>query len=227
MKIHTQGDRIITSDGTESNQYATYRHFDNKIVIFADDPTPRWITTSTPLDYDTVACGDKFGTIFINRLDPELSKAIAEDQTGNITFFERGKLQGAPHKLATIASIYVGDGISSLTKTSLVPGGREIIVYTTFLGAIGILVPCTSKDDVEFFQLLEMTLRQELPPLSGRNHVAYRSMFVPVHNVIDGDLCELFNTLPNEKKRMIAEGLDRSVGEVSKKLDDIRNRVAF
>ena len=141
--------------------------------------------------------------------------------------FDRGKLQGAPHKLTNVASFFVGEGISSITKTAMVSGGRQVLVYTTFLGGIGLLVPFVSKEDVEFFQLLEMTLRQELPPFSGRNHVAYRSYYAPVHNTIDGDLCELFNTLPNEKKRMIAESLDRSVMEVSKKLDDIRNRSAF
>ncbi|KAJ2999724.1 Splicing factor 3B subunit 3 [Globomyces sp. JEL0801] len=227
IKIHTQGDRIITSDATESMQYASYRHFDNRIVIFADDPTPRWMTCSTQLDFDTVIGGDKFGNIFVNRLDPEISKAIMEDSTGNTAMFDRGFLQGAPHKLTSVSTYFVGEAITSITKTTLVPGGRPILVYTTLLGTIGLLIPFTSKDDIEFFQLLEMTLRQEMPPLAGRNHLLYRSFFAPVHNCIDGDLCELYTNLPNEKKRAIAESLDRTVGEVSKKLDDIRTRVAF
>ncbi|KAJ3362319.1 Splicing factor 3B subunit 3 [Kappamyces sp. JEL0680] len=227
LKIHTQGDRIITADASESIQFAAYRYFDNRIVIFADDPTPRWMTSSHQLDYDTIAGGDKFGTIFVDRLDAEVSKAVEDDSTGNFAMLDRGKMQGAPHKLQTIAAFFLGEGVSSITKTVLVPGGRELILYTTFLGTVGILVAFTSKEDVEFFQLLEMTLRQEIPMLSGRNHLQYRSYYVPCRNVIDGDLCELFNSLPNEKKRMIAEGLDRSVGDVAKKLDDIRNRVAF
>lgn len=185
------------------------------------------MSCSTLLDYDTIAGGDKFGNIFINRLDTETSKAIVEDTTGNTAMYERGFLQGAPHKLLPITSYFVGESITSICKTTLVSGSREILLYTTILGTIGILIPFTSKEDVDFFQLLEMTLKQELPPLSGRNHLLYRGMFTPVHNTIDGDLCELFNTLPNEKKRAIAESLDRSVGDVAKKLDDIRTRVAF
>jgi splicing factor 3B subunit 3 len=225
--LHTQGDRIITTDASESIQYSAYRHFDNKIVMFADDPVPKWMTTSTQIDYDTMAGGDKFGNFFVLRLDPEVSKAIADDKTGNLGMYDRGKMQGAAHKLTKIASIYFGETVTSITKTPLVPGGRELLVYTTFSGSIGILIPFASKEDVEFFQLLEMTLRQELEPLSGRHYLAYRSSFMPVQNVVDGELCELFNSLPNEKKRMIAEGLDRSVSDVSKKLDDIRQRVAF
>jgi splicing factor 3B subunit 3 len=179
------------------------------------------------LDFDTVVGGDKFGTIFVNRLDADISKAMSEDHTGNLAMFDRGFSQGAAHKLSIAASFFVGETITSITKTSLVPGGRELLLYTTLLGTVGILIPFTSKADVEFFQLLEMTLRQELPPLCGRHHLAFRSLLSPVHNTIDGDLCEMYNGLGNEKKRVIAESLDRTVAEVSKKLDDIRSRVAF
>lgn len=185
------------------------------------------MTCSQMLDYDTAIGGDKFGTLFVNRLDQEISKAIAEDATGNLAMFERGFLQGAPHKLSTVCSYFVAETITSISRCILTPGGSEVILYTTLLGTIGVLIPFTSKSDVEFFQLLEMTLRQELSGLGGRNHMAFRGSFSPVCCTIDGDLCELFNQLGNEKKRQLAESLDRSVADIAKKLDDIRNRVAF
>uniref|UniRef100_A0A2C9JNG1 DNA damage-binding protein 1 n=1 Tax=Biomphalaria glabrata TaxID=6526 RepID=A0A2C9JNG1_BIOGL len=47
-------------------------------------------------------------------------------------------------------------------------------------------------------------------------------------NVIDGDLCEVFNSMEPSKQKSIAEELeDRSSNEVSKKLEDIRTRYAF
>lgn len=55
----------------------------------------------------------------------------------------------------------------------------------------------------------------------------YRSSYTPVKNVIDGDLCEQYNALDGAKKRAIAEDLDRTPAEVSKKLEEIRNRYAF
>lgn len=44
-------------------------------------------------------------------------------------------------------------------------------------------------------------------------------------DVIDGDLCEQFSSLPYEKQKLVATGLDRTVGEVVKKLEDTRNRL--
>jgi splicing factor 3B subunit 3 len=179
------------------------------------------------LDHNTIAGGDKFGTLFVNRLDAETAKAITDDKTGNLAMHERGFLQGAPHKLTNEVSFFVGESISSISRTVLIPGGNEVLFYTTLLGTAGVLIPFTSKSDFEFFQLLEMTLRQELPPLSGHQHLLYRGCFSPLQNTIDGDLCEMFNQLSNEKKRAIADSLDRSVAEVAKKLDDVRNAVAF
>ena len=46
-------------------------------------------------------------------------------------------------------------------------------------------------------------------------------------NVIDGDLCEMFNSMDAAKQKTVAEELDRTSSEVSKKLEDIRTRYAF
>lgn len=56
----------------------------------------------------------------------------------------------------------------------------------------GSLLPFTSREDMDFFSHLEMHLRQESPPLSGRDHMSYRSSYFPVKDVIDGDLCEQY-----------------------------------
>ncbi|KAJ3244641.1 Splicing factor 3B subunit 3 [Chytriomyces hyalinus] len=225
--IHTQGNRIIVSDVQESVHYAMFLPAENRIVVFADDTTSRWNTCSVMLDYDTVAAGDKFGNVSISRLSSDVSEEVDEDPSGNKLAFEKGFLQGAPHKLQHLAEFHVGETVTSIHKASLVAGGREVILYTTLLGRIGILIPFVSKEDVDFFQSLEMHLRSTAPPLCGRDHIAFRGSYFPVRNVVDGDLCELFNVIALEKRRSIAEDLDRSVGELAKKLEDLRNRVAF
>lgn len=48
-----------------------------------------------------------------------------------------------------------------------------------------------------------------------------------LQNVIDGDLCEQFNSLEPAKQKAIASDLERTPAEVSKKLEDIRTRYAF
>ena len=88
-------------------------------------------------------------------------------------------------------------------------------------------MPFKHKEDVEFFQTLELHLRQEHPPLCGRDHLAFRSSYFPCKAVIDGDLCEEYNVVPASVKTDIAEGLDRTPQEVAKKLEEFRTRYAF
>lgn len=47
-------------------------------------------------------------------------------------------------------------GFSSITKTPMVVGGRDVLIYTTLGGSVGALIPFTSKSDVEFMTDLEM-----------------------------------------------------------------------
>jgi splicing factor 3B subunit 3 len=68
-------------------------------------------------------------------------------------------------------------------------------------------------------------LRQENTPLCGRDHLAFRGYYNPVKSVVDGDLCEQFPTLDMDKQRKIAEDFVRTVQEVQKKVEDIRNAV--
>ncbi|CAO0802797.1 unnamed protein product [Mucor circinelloides] len=227
VNLHTQGHRIIATDIQESVHYVVYKHVDNRLVVFADDTIPRWMTASTMVDYETVAGGDKFGNIFVNRLPESVSREIDEDTTGNRIYHEKGYLQGAPNKVENLCEYFTGDIVTSIHRTTLLSGGREVLLTTSLLGAISIYVPFVSKEDVDFFQMLEMHMRAEAPPLAGRDHLLYRSFYIPVKSVIDGDLCEQFNSLPADKRRMIAEELDRPVADVQKKIEDMRVRSGF
>lgn len=78
-------------------------------------------------------------------------------------------------------SYHAGDTITSLSKATLVYGGRSIIVYTTLMGAMGVFVPFATREEVEFFQMLEAHIRNEIPyTLVGRDHTSYRSYYAPV-----------------------------------------------
>jgi len=106
-------------------------------------------------------------------------------------------------------------------------GGREVLFLTTLGGSLRVMIPFTSKDDVETFSTLEMHLRQERVQPTGRNHAAWRGSLIPVKAVVDGDLCELFTELSLQKRLDVAEAMERSPADVSKKLEDIRTRNAF
>lgn len=112
--INVTGARIIVGDMQESTFYCIYRSIPTRqLLVFADDPQPRWITCVANVDYETVACGDKFGNIFLNRVDPTVSEKVDEDPTGAGIMHERGFLMGAANKTSLIAHYNVGSIVTS------------------------------------------------------------------------------------------------------------------
>lgn len=217
VNIQALGKRIFVADVQESIFMVRYKRAENQLIIFADDTHPRWITCTCILDYDTVATADKFGNIAALRLPPNVSDDVEEDPTGHKALWDRGLLNGASQKADTVATFHVGETVTWLQKVTLIPGGAESLLYTTLSGTVGVLVPFTSHEDHDFFQHLEMHMRSENPPLCGRDHLSFRSYYYPVKNVIDGDLCEQYNSLEPAKQKSIAGDLDRTPAEVSKK----------
>ena len=65
VNVQAMGHRIFVSDVQESVYMVRYKRQENQLIIFADDTHPRWITTATVLDFDTVATADKFGNIAV------------------------------------------------------------------------------------------------------------------------------------------------------------------
>ncbi|KAI1697446.1 CPSF A subunit region domain-containing protein [Ditylenchus destructor] len=152
---------------------------------------------------------------------------VQEDPTGVEALWDRGNLNETSQKLEQICQFYIGDMITSLPKTSLVPGSDDGLVYSTISGSIGMLVPFLSRDEYESFQTLKMYMRVEFPPLCGRDHLAYRSFYAPVKSVVDGDLCEQFTMLQSGKQRDLSKNLDMLPTMVIKKFEDLRTRYAF
>nr|GAT58591.1 predicted protein [Mycena chlorophos] len=222
VTLNTQGSRILVGDMQESVSFVVYKAPENRLLTFADDSQPRWVTAVSMVDYNTIAVGDRFGNVFINRLDAKISEQVDDDPTGAGIIHEKQQLMGAPHKTKMLAHFHVGDMITSIHKVSMVAGGREILLYTCLHGTIGILVPFVSKEDVDLLSTLEQHMRTEQNSLVGRDQLSWRGYYVPVKAVVDGDLCENFARLPAGKQSAIAGELDRTIGEVLKKLEQLR-----
>jgi len=216
--LQTQGSRVIVSDVQESVTYVVYKYQDNRLIPFADDMIPRFTTCTTMVDYETVAGGDRFGNFWIVRCPQKASDESDEDPAGGHLIHERSYLQGAPNRLNLMCHFYPQDIPTSVQKAQLVTGGRDTLVWTGLQGTIGLMIPFVSREDVDFFQTLEQHMRTEDAPIAGRDHLIYRSYYVPVKGVIDGDLCENYSLLPRDKKAMIAAELDRSIREVERKI---------
>lgn len=227
VNIQAMGHRIYVSDVQESVFFVRYKRAENQLIIFADDTHPRWITATTLLDYDTIATADKFGNVSILRLPHSVTDDVDEDPTGTKSLWDRGLLSGASQKAENISTFHIGEIIMSLQKATLIPGGSESLIYSTLSGTVGVLVPFTSREDFDFFQHLEMHMRNENPPLCGRDHLSYRSAYYPVKNVLDGDLCEQYLSIDPAKQKSIAGDMYRTPNQICKKLEDIRTRYAF
>jgi len=218
--------RVVVGDLAESFHYVKYQKAENSFVLFADDVAPRWLTASAVLDASTLAGADKFGNLFVTRLPQEVSDDVDDAQIlSSAVANEALALNGAPSKSDELVQYHVGETITSLQKVVLGPGCAEVLLYTTIMGGVGAFLPLTSKEDVELMQTLEMHLRQEAPPLSGRDQLFFRSAYFPMKGVIDGDFCTTFNGLSPEEQRSIADELDRTPSEISKKLEDLANRI--
>jgi splicing factor 3B subunit 3 len=174
------------------------------------------------LDYDTIGAADKFGNIFVLRLGDNANDNV-ENPAGSRMMWDQGLLNGAPNKIQCLTHYYLGSLVTSLTKTALIPGGAEVMVAATVTGGLYAFVPFYSKQDVSFFQHLEMFMRQEAPSLCQRDHLSYRSYYQPVKETVDGDLCERFGSLPYAKQKEFGDDVDRTPLEIMKKLEDIRN----
>ena len=162
--------------------------------------------------------------MFVLRLPENVNDSI-ENPSGSRILWDQGLLNGAPTKAELVCHYYLGEAVSSMQKCSLFPGKGETIIVSTITGGIFSFLPFSSKEDCNFYQHLEMFLRQEYPNLCQRDHLSYRSYFQPLKNVVDGDLCERFSLLPYNKQQELSSNIDKTPTEIMKKLEDIRNLI--
>lgn len=227
VSLDSIGDRLICGDVAESLTYVAFKPKANRMVPFVDDVVQRWTTTSTAIDYETSAGGDKFGNFWIVRCPPQASLEADEDGMNGYLVNERSYMGGAPYRFDLQAHFHVNDIPTSIQRTPLVAGGQDVLFWSGISGTLGIFVPFVSREDVTFFTMLEQAMRSEEPPLTGRDHLTFRGYYVPVKGVVDGDLCERFLRLSVDGKAKVAADLDRGVREVEKKVTEMRTRVAF
>ncbi|KAJ1717961.1 pre-mRNA-splicing factor rse1, partial [Coemansia biformis] len=220
-------DRLFVADVQDSVCLVVFNHSTRGFHTVVDDALPRFTTAVHVLDDgDTVVAGDKFGNLFGLRVPDGVARTLDTDPSR--LMYERPKLgSAAAHKWDSVAEFHVGDIVTSLTTCALASGSRQVILFTTLLGSLQVAVPFVSKSDLDFFRSLEMAIRRLAPPISGRDHRAYRSSFTPVRSAIDGDLCEQYFVLDYETREKISDDVDRTQQDIFKKLEDMRSMFAF
>lgn len=221
--LQSQGWRVFVGDAQASVVLYQYLPTDNRFQLVADDTQPRPVTAILPLDYDTFCVADRLGSIYVLRLPAAVSEDLESEISAGAVSARRGRLFGAPFKLERLAEFYLDDAISWMSKGVLSLGAREVIFYGTISGAMGLLMPFTSREEALLCQNLELALRMEGPAtLTGRDHLLYRSYYAPAKSIIDGDLLETFARLPGDRQFYVAQAVDKSPSEVLAKLQDLR-----
>ncbi|KAJ4360278.1 pre-mRNA-splicing factor rse1 [Didymosphaeria variabile] len=203
--LKTQGSRIVVSDQSQSITYVVHKDqvHPNRLIPFADDTVARHTTCTEMLDYETTVGGDKFGNIWIVRCPAKVSEAADESPDGLNLTQDKAYLAGAPNRLDLVAHYFSNDIPTSIQRTNLISGGERVIFWSGLQGTLGALIPFSSRRQQKMFQQLELQLRGDDKPLSGRDHLAYRSYFTPVKSMIDGDLVERFLVLSRDKRESI------------------------
>ena len=211
--LQTVGDRVYVGDLLQSVRVVSYDG--TRLGVMGQDAQPRPMVCQEVLDWNTVAVGDKFGNVSVLRL----GATTAPSSTGERTLWDREDVAS----MDLVSQYYVGEVVTGLCRASF--GGAESLLYVTVSGRMGALVPLASRDDVEFYQELQTQMREHAPRVTGRDPWAYRSTYSPAMHVMDGDLCDSFNGLPDDLQRKVAEAMDRTIGEISKRLEDTRNQL--
>ncbi|CAN8069477.1 unnamed protein product [Agarophyton chilense] len=208
-----------------------------RFVCIAKDAISRWIVSLVALDYSTVCGSDKFGNIFVLRLPSEL--ASETEELMGVVALEKGAGIGGSmrglHQLSVEACIHVGAIVVSLTlgrvngRTALEIGPQgddeeqqDAIIYATMDGAVGVLIPIAAWNEAEFVRLVEHEMRGRYRTICGRDHLAYRSSFYALKNVVDGDLCEMLGVLPHDDVLKCCNVIGQSVSEVMRRVEELR-----
>jgi splicing factor 3B subunit 3 len=230
--LKTQGSRLIVSDSVQSVTYVVHKDqvHPNRLIPFVDDIVARHTTCTEMLDYDTTVGGDKFGNLWLVRCRKKESEHADESPDGSDLLVDKSKLGGAPERLESVAHYFANDIPISIQKTVLLSGGERVIFWAGLQGTLGALIPFTSRRQHKMFQQLELQLRSDDKPLSGRDHLAFRSYFNPVKSVLDGDLIERFLVLPRDKRESIAAqltGAEWTPGMIDEAIWNMRGLYAF
>lgn len=225
--LATSGWRIFVGDARYSVLVYQYQPADNRFILLADDVQPRPVTSLLVLDYETVAVADRMGSLAVLRLPGRLATDLEDGVALGSSLPKREHLYGAPFKMERLVEFYLGETIVSLIRSSLGPSingnGKEVILYGTISGAFGALMPLAQRKQALALQTLEMRMREEAPgTLAGRSHLMHRSYYAAVKSVIDGDLCQMYSRLSEERQHQVAGALEMTPTDVLRQLEELQ-----
>lgn len=204
-------DRILISDLSQSIYYIKFNQLNHSFGVFAEDKQIKFITSLCLIDNNTVACGDKFGNFFILRLSNNINDninvrtgVIASSQSTSLTSVNTSlskslkTMEEAPYKFELINHYYLNDIPMKIIRTKLNNYQQEVIIICTLKGNLYLMKPLINKEEIFFYSTLESFMRDSYTNICQRDQLSYRSLYQPVKNVYDYNLCESFKKLKKD-----------------------------
>ena len=193
FKLDVQGNRIYC--GTLAKGLSILEYHNNVFVHFCDDYKPRQLQDMAVLDYNTIAVSDIFGVFEILSIPNRLQKDLIEDMYANKIQYERGYLNGAPHRLIKSNSCYTNDILTQfyIRNNQLLASGIH-----------GSLLQFTPISLVSESQLLSKLYHK----LSTITDVKRMASYTTLNKVMDAELLLRFMHLKVDKQNQIADELE-------------------
>ena len=213
LKVHHQGNRVYL--GLQHQGLSILEYSEGEFILFCDDYKQRFLVATMLLDYDTIITSDKYGCIEVLRIPLRLKNDLQEDRFANKVSYERGYLNGAPHRLEKVNSFYCGDIVTHFKRLN------SKIRLSGINGTISELVPILLKSRVQLFEKLEIELNKIKMPLN-RMHLAYRSSYGVCKQVVDYDFIDGYLDLEFDVQKQIAEKLESTVTDMISLLYEIK-----
>jgi len=186
------------------------------IVELARDCSANWMSAVAFLDDDTYLGAENSLNLFVARKNAE---AATDD--------ERSRLE-------VIGEFHLGEFVNRFRPGSLAmqvaaeSGAAPLptLLFATVNGVLGV-VASLPPDDFALLLKLQTNLTRIVQGIGGLSHAEWRSFkterkTVDARNVLDGDLLEQFLLLSRPQMEQAIKGLDVSVEDVCKRIEDLQ-----
>lgn len=222
LDVFPHSNRIAVGDIRQSVTLLLHKlHKDSHVFYpLCCDRIQRQVTCMAFVDYETVAVGDRFGNFSLLRVPEEASKIADEDFNAvHLRNLEPTFNASAHFRFQQIASYHLEDVPTSISLE------RDMLVVSCLLGSVSVFVPVPTNKEASQLKTVEKFVAELDPGLIGRDHLKFRGYYVPVQDVVDGDLLGEFLGLSKEKREEVAKKADMEVADVVMKIVNMKKLV--
>ena len=213
LYLASRGDFVLVGDLMKSVSLLQWSAISGSITEIARDYNANWMTAVSFLDDDTFLGSENALNLFVTR-----------KQTDASTEEERQRLE-------IVGEFHVGEFINRFRSGSLTIADSSIapplsnLLYGTVNGVLGVVV-AIPQEQFTFLKKVQESLARVVQGVGGLSHAEWRSFSnerrtADATNFIDGDLIESFLDLPVDKMAEVVSGLDVSVEELSRRVEEL------